>query len=109
MKKFIAILSACVGVFGLAVAGHAQQAQTPPVAPSTSYRLRPLDVVQMKVFQEPDLDTVYKIGNNGCIVLPLVGTVKVGGLTLQDAQRLVKELYEKDYLVKAEVSLFIAE
>ncbi len=74
-----------------------------------SYKLRPLDVLNMKVFQEPDLDTVYRIGANGMVILPLVNAVKVGGLTLQDAQKLIKELYEKDYLVNAEVSLFIQE
>ena len=74
-----------------------------------SYKLRPLDVLNMKVFQEPDLDTVYKIGANGVIILPLINAVKVGGLTLQDAQKRIKELYEKDYLVNADVTLYIME
>jgi len=76
---------------------------------SSSYKLRPLDVINMKVFQEPDLETIYKVGNNGMVVLPLIGAVKVEGLTLQDAQKRIKELYEKDYLVSAEVTIFIAE
>ena len=74
-----------------------------------SYKLRPLDVLNMKVFQEPDLDTVYKIGANGVIILPLINAIKVGGLTLQDAQKRIKELYEKDYLVNADVTLYIME
>ena len=30
-------------------------------------------------------------------------------MTVQDAQKRIKELYEKDYLVNADVSIFIAE
>jgi len=74
-----------------------------------SYKLRPLDVLTVKIFQEPDLDSIYKIGADGTIVLPLINSVRVGGLTLQDAQQLIKQLYEKDYLVNASVAIFISD
>ena len=75
----------------------------------TSYKLTPLDVLNIKVFQEPDLDTVYKISADGNVVLPLIGRVSVAGLSISDAQNKIKELYEKDYLVHASVSIFVAE
>lgn len=74
-----------------------------------SYKLRPLDVLEMRVFQEEDMDTLCRISANGEIILPLINNVKVAGLSLQDAQAKIKELYEKDYLVSANVSLFIRE
>lgn len=74
-----------------------------------SYKLRPLDVIEMRVFQEQDMDTVCRISSNGEIVLPLIDNVKVAGLSLQDAQAKIKALYEKDYLVNANVSLYIRE
>ncbi len=74
-----------------------------------SYKLTPLDVLNIKVFQEPDLDTVYKINADGNIVMPLIGAVKVGGLTVSDAQLKIKELYEKDYLVNANITIFVTE
>ncbi len=76
---------------------------------SSQYRLRPLDVLTIRVFQEPDLDTIYKISQNGMIVMPLINAVKVSGLTVQEAQSQLKALYEKDYLVTADVSIFISE
>ena len=76
---------------------------------TSQYKLRPLDVLTVKVFQEPDLDTVYKVSQNGMIVLPLINAVKVSGLTVQEAQKQIKALYEKDYLVNADVSIFISE
>ncbi len=100
-------LAALLMLIGLSAYANASQSTTQEF--QNSYRLRPLDVLVMRVFQEPDLETTYKIGANGYIVLPLINAVKVGGLTLQDAQQRIKELYEKDYLVKAEVSLYIAE
>ncbi len=75
----------------------------------SQYKLRPLDVLNVRIFQEPDLDTVYKISQNGVIVLPLINAVKVSGLTVQEAQSQIKALYEKDYLVKADVTIFISE
>ena len=78
-------------------------------AQDVAYRLKPLDVIEMRVFQEQDMDTLCKIGANGEIILPLVNNVKVAGLTLQQAQSKIKELYEKDYLVNANVSLYIRE
>jgi len=63
----------------------------------------------VRVFQEPDLDTIYKVSQNGMIVMPLINAVKVSGLTVQEAQKQIKALYEKDYLVKADVSIFISE
>ena len=74
-----------------------------------TYKLRPLDVIEMRVFQEQDMDTLCRVSATGEIVLPLINSVKVAGLSLQDAQRKIKELYEKDYLVNANVSLFIRE
>ena len=73
------------------------------------YKLRPLDVLTIKVFQEPDLDTVYKVSQNGMIALPPINAVTATRLTVQEAQKLIKELYEKDYLVNADVSIFISE
>lgn len=105
ITKIVAIFSALI----FSVTSVFANTNFASVDKSSSYKLRPLDVINMKVFQEPDLETIYKVGNNGMVVLPLIGAVKVEGLTLQDAQKRIKELYEKDYLVSAEVTIFIAE
>ncbi len=76
---------------------------------NNSYLLSPLDVLNIKVFQEPDLDTIYKVSADGNVVMPLIGQVKVAGLTISDAQNKIKELYEKDYLVHASISIFVSE
>jgi len=39
------------------------------------------DAVRVTVFQQPDLSQEVRIAENGTIVMPLVGSVKIGGLT----------------------------
>ncbi len=108
MIKFTKLVS-LAAVFFAALSASAAETGVSSSVQNSLYKLRPLDVLTIKVFQEPDLDTVYKVGQNGMIVLPLINAVKVAGLTLQEAQKLIKQLYEKDYLVNADVSIFISE
>ena len=99
-KRFLVIATLFASVHSFA---------TDSATAMSQYKLRPLDVLTVKVFQEPDLDTIYKVSQNGMIVMPLINAVKVSGLTVQEAQKQIKALYEKDYLVKADVSIFISE
>ena len=48
---------------------------------SGTYVLSPDDVVDVKVFQEPDLETTTRVSKDGSISLPLVGSVAVAGKT----------------------------
>ncbi len=98
-----------VSYFAVVVAFLATSLNTVAEMTKGSYRLSPLDVLNIKVFQEPDLDTVYKVNADGEIVMPLIGAVRIGGLTVSDAQSRIKELYEKDYLVNANITIFVAE
>ena len=93
----------------VAVVACVQMTFGAPTATKSSYQLSPLDVLQVKVYNEQDLDTIYKISADGFVVMPLIGQVKVGGLTVSAAQAKMKELFEKDYLVTADVSIFVME
>jgi protein involved in polysaccharide export with SLBB domain len=96
---------------------RAQNADAPasaakvPSAPNADklYVLAFNDVVQMKVYQEEDLTTQVRIGKDGSVTLPLLGTVVVGGKTIEQATTLITGLLDKDYLVKPQVSLTIFE
>jgi len=75
---------------------------------SPDYRLSPNDIVQIKVFQEDELDTTARIAKNGKITMPLIKNAEIGGLTRQEAeQRLETQL--KEYLVRPEVTVRVVE
>lgn len=78
-------------------------------AQSDSYKLSPLDVIKLDVFQEQDLSTTTKISASGTVSLPLIGEVKIAGLTILDATTKIKDLYAADYLVNPQINLFILD
>jgi len=61
----------------------------------------------MTVYQEDDLAIETQIGKSGFVSFPLIGNVQLVGLTVKEAEKTLKTLYEKDYLVTAKVSLTV--
>jgi polysaccharide export outer membrane protein len=65
------------------------------------------DVIKMTVYQEDDLETKTIIDKNGMVMLPLLGQMKLAGLTVGQATTRIQELYNKDYLVNPRVNLIV--
>lgn len=74
-----------------------------------SYKLQPLDLLKVQIFQEPDLDRDVRVSKNHTIVLPLIGTVDLTDLTVHDAEQLITELYGRDYLVNPQVNITVTD
>lgn len=72
-----------------------------------SYVLKANDVVRLSVYEEPDLSTQTRILQTGEAVFPLIGAVKIGGLSIQDATLKVRGLYAADYLVDPKATLTV--
>ncbi|SHK25747.1 polysaccharide export outer membrane protein [Rubritalea squalenifaciens DSM 18772] len=71
------------------------------------YVLKKDDTVRMTVFQEDELATQAQIGKSGAVSFPLIGNVQLVGLSVKDAEQKVRDLYEKDYLVNAQVNIAV--
>ena len=76
---------------------------------SGTYILTPNDVVEMKVYQEDDMQTKVRIAKDGTATFPLIGVVKLGGRTVEDAVAVIREALDRDYLVNPQVSLSVVE
>jgi polysaccharide export outer membrane protein len=64
-----------------------------------SYILAGKDVLTISVFDEGNLSTTQPIDGNNEIKVPLIGKIKVGGLTVREAETLIeKEFIGKEYL-----------
>lgn len=79
---------------------------SPAAGVSASYSLSPNDAVQVDVYQEDDLRTATVISQEGSISMPLIGTVKIGGLTQTQARDRISELLRR-YLVAPQVSVTV--
>jgi protein involved in polysaccharide export with SLBB domain len=75
---------------------------------STGYRLASNDLIHIKVFQEDELETVARVGRDGTIPFPMLGTLSVGGKTLPETTSAVT-LALKDYLVRPQVAVRVVE
>lgn len=76
---------------------------------NTSYVLAVNDLVEIKVYKEDDLATKTRVDQDGTISLPLIKTVPVSGRTIAEAREIIRQLYEKDYLVSASVMVTLIE
>lgn len=65
------------------------------------------DVIEIRVFDEADLSGKHKIGSMGEVRLPLVGTIKLSGLTPEEAAAHISAAYRSNFLKLAEVSVFV--
>jgi len=98
-RHFVLAALACV------VVGSAAGQGADPV--SGSYLLSPNDQIQIEVFQEDDLRTSAKISKEGTITFPLLGSVKLAGLTMSQATARLTELLKRDFLVNPRVSMTV--
>jgi polysaccharide biosynthesis/export protein len=55
------------------------------------YRLGPGDTLRVQVYQNPDLTLETRVTENGMITFPLIGNVKIGGLTVAAAERIIAD------------------
>jgi protein involved in polysaccharide export with SLBB domain len=79
-------------------------------APQTNEpRLAASDLVEVRVFQEPELDTVARLTGDGKVTLPLLGEVHIAGRTCAEASRIVAQRLGERFLVHPEVSIQIRE
>jgi len=91
-----------------ALAGE-QTAAAPPLAEPQTYVLSPNDVVQVKIYQEDDLETKMRIGKDGTTSFPLIGVINLGGKTVAQAADLIRARLADGYLVNPQVTVSVLE
>ncbi len=89
----------------------AQGAANPATDSARSdYRIAPRDSIQFQVYNQPDMTTVQRVTSTGEVRLPLIGTVKVAGTTLREAEVLLETLYRTDgYFVEPQVIISVQQ
>jgi polysaccharide biosynthesis/export protein len=73
------------------------------------YQVGPEDQLDILVYGQDALNRSLRVNGQGEIVMPLVGTVKVAGLTTQEIERRLRELYDAHYLVNPQITVEVKE
>ncbi|MDT7041583.1 polysaccharide biosynthesis/export family protein [Candidatus Nitronereus thalassa] len=85
----------------------------PPVADETSkvvipsYQVGPNDVLRVEVFDEPDLLTETAVSGLGVIKFPLLGELRVAGMTVKEVEETLAKRLEDGYLKNPKVTVSI--
>ena len=118
----LALLSGCASNTGGLKSGTAKavtSTSTLPVPDTTSdsgaylgvsdYRVGPLDLLEVSVFQVPDLNRTVRINTSGQISLPLIGAIRAGGRTVSELEVEIAARLEAQYLQSPQVTVFVKE
>lgn len=118
MKRLLAVLAALLTLtLSLSVYG-AGAPRTTQAAPAAADRgteqsntvLGVGDVVKITVFQNPDMTTEARISEAGTITFPLLGAVRVAGMTPAQAERSIADGLKKGgYVVQPQVNVFLVQ
>ncbi len=73
------------------------------------YRIGPDDQLQVNVFDAPDLSQTVRVGGDGEISLPLLGTIKAAGLTPRELELVLQALLRRTYMKDPQVTVTVTE
>ncbi|MBL0141406.1 MAG: polysaccharide biosynthesis/export family protein [Betaproteobacteria bacterium] len=110
--KLSPALSTVPDVPAVATTVAAPAASPRPVAPTNGireYRIGEEDLIEVKVFGVESLSSTARVNPRGQVSLPLIGEVKISGLTAHQAEAAIAEKLGETYLQNPKVSLFIKE
>jgi polysaccharide biosynthesis/export protein len=67
------------------------------------------DVLKITVYNHPELTTTERVSGEGIITLPLIGEIKVAGLTTDEAARKIAGGLADGFIINPNVSVFVLE
>lgn len=93
-------------VLALLVATVAASRAALPAIDTADYRIASRDQLQFQIFEEADSVLLQRVSTAGEISVPLLGPVKVAGLTLRESETLIEKRYrEEGFYIKPQVIL----
>ena len=110
LRRALSLLGlAFLPVVALAQATSAASATNPPPA-AREYRLGAGDVLRVVVFQNPDLTLETRLTESGVVSYPLVGSLRLSGLTIPEAEKLIADgLRNGNFVKQPQVTLVLLQ
>lgn len=87
------------------------RSDTPRDGKMGDYVLQPEDILRVHVFQEEDINKQgeVRISQEHTVSLPLIKTISLKGRTVRQAEELIRDLYNRDFLVNPQVSVTVVK
>lgn len=76
---------------------------------SEAYKIGPMDVLEISVFQVPELSKTVQVGADGTINLPLAGSIHAAGQTPGEIERDLTARLGRRYLQSPQVNVYLKE
>jgi polysaccharide export outer membrane protein len=121
LLALVLLLAGCASGSGIrngsAKAVEATAVLPPPDSTSASgayvgvsdYRMGPLDLLEISVFQVDDLNRTVRINSSGQISLPLIGAIQAGGRTIPELETAIATRLQDSFLQDPQVTVFVKE
>ncbi|MDR4506140.1 MAG: polysaccharide export protein [Candidatus Scalindua sp.] len=74
---------------------------------SYDYTLGPEDVIEIKVWDNDDLNLTVEISQEGSFTFPLIGTVKAQGLSVLQLEKLIRDRLSDGYIMSPQVNIYV--
>ena len=107
--KLLPLAAVMALLFSVALRADSGSGNSIPVTVSSTYTLSPYDVIDVSVYNEDDLHTRARLGADGTALLPLIGTVSLGGKTVAEANDLIRDKYAKGFVKDPHILLTVVE
>jgi polysaccharide biosynthesis/export protein len=78
-------------------------------ASTYEYRIGTEDLLEISVFEAPELDRTVRVSANGQISLPLIGSSQAAGLTSRELEIVIQEALQRRYMKDPHVSVFVKD
>jgi polysaccharide export outer membrane protein len=85
------------------------QASRTALANFTDYQVGPEDLLDIQIFGQDNLNREVRVNGQGEVTLPLVGVVKVAGLSPKSIEQRLREVYDANYLRNPQVTVSVKE
>jgi polysaccharide biosynthesis/export protein len=93
------------------IAGTASPSRLGALLPTarSDYVIGGEDLLEINVFEQPDLDRTVRVSGDGTISVPLLGVIPVSGLTVKETEARLRDLLSAKYLTDPQVTVFVKE
>lgn len=93
----------------VAEAGSERPATLAAATSGSAYRMGPQDVIEISVFNVPELSKTLQVAASGAINFPLLGEIPAAGRTQEELERDLTERLGAEYLQNPVVTVFVKE